>query len=122
MTLDEFANSIVLTNNGPGAFSAVLQLPPDLSVFSGHFPGKPILPGIAYVFLAENTVSRFCGKKLSLVQLKRTKFFQPTTPGITLNMGGQVTEEEEDKRITAQVVFTDGNGQKVCLVKMVLEK
>jgi acyl-coenzyme A synthetase/AMP-(fatty) acid ligase/3-hydroxymyristoyl/3-hydroxydecanoyl-(acyl carrier protein) dehydratase len=63
-----------------------LKLVPELLVFDGHFPGAPILPGVAQVdwaiwFARERFVlpPRF-------VRMDALKFSQPALPGMTLDL------------------------------------
>lgn len=123
MTLDEFAYQIPVEKTGENDFSAKVRFPEELSVFSGHFPGNPILPGVAYLFVAEKLAARVLGEKIVLRQLKRTKFFQPSRPGDPLEIAGRLENDPGDKNILrAQVLFSGEDGRKVCSVKMILEK
>ena len=123
MTLEEFANNIVINKGEGGSFSAALQLPSDLPVFEGHFPGNPVLPGVAYIFIAEKLASRFMETPLKLKQLKKTKFFAPAFPLDKLEITGTVScSTEDDKNVNIQVAFTDEQQKRICLVKMCVER
>ena len=123
MTLEEFTNNIVINRNEGGSFSAVLQLPPDLSAFQGHFPGNPVLPGVAYIYIAEKLASTFTGLPLVLKQLKKTKFFAPSFPLDQLEISGTVSCDPADEtNVNVQVSFTGEQQKRVCLVKMSMEK
>ncbi|PKN69225.1 MAG: hypothetical protein CVU54_10790 [Deltaproteobacteria bacterium HGW-Deltaproteobacteria-12] len=59
-------------------------VPPNSPWFSGHFPGAPILPGIALIHLVWQAISREAGERgeeLRLHTLKRVRFSQPVRPG-----------------------------------------
>ena len=123
MTFEIFANEIEISRTDSNGFSAEVTLPEDLPVFNGHFPGNPILPGVAYVFLAEKLAGRFWGESFCLKQLKKTKFFRPTMPLETLKIQGSISCDPADEtKINAQVTFSDKQMQRVCLVKMIMEK
>ena len=71
----------------------------DSSWFTGHFPGEPILPGIALVYLAEQAIIRDAlakNEQVDLLSLKRVRFTQPVRPGETLaiNIASEKTGEE----------------------------
>lgn len=122
MTIDTLADSIMLHQESDNSFSACLTLPLQLTAFEGHFPGKPILPGVAYVFIAENLVSRFCQKPFKLKQLKRTKFFQPSEPLDVLTIQGNIAlNASNENSLEAQVLFSDARKQRISLVKMTME-
>jgi len=122
-TLEDFAARLDLTENGERDFAATAELPEDLSVFAGHFPGNPILPGVVYIFIAERLIDRFSGERFTLKQLKRSKFYQPSLPGRVMKIDGHLERNAAEPRsVVAGVVFSDGDGRKICSLKMILEK
>jgi 3-hydroxyacyl-[acyl-carrier-protein] dehydratase len=68
---------------------ALAEVPADSPWFSGHFPGEPILPGIALVHIVKQAITQEAlkkGDKLELHALKRVRFTQPVRPGDTLSV------------------------------------
>ncbi len=65
---------------------ADLALAPELAVFDGHFPGQPILPGVAQVDWA----IAFARERFALppvfLRLEALKFSQVATPGMVLEI------------------------------------
>ena len=68
---------------------AVMLIDPEDAVFAGHFPGRPILPGVlmieavgqtAAVMMAAATAQGTIGNAL-LAAVNRFKFFKPVIPG-----------------------------------------
>jgi len=79
---------------------ALANVPADSPWFSGHFPGEPILPGIALIYMAEqaivqNTLAK--GEQVQLHALKRVRFTQPVRPGETLSLS--ISGEEAGEEI-----------------------
>ena len=74
-------------------------VPTDSLWFSGHFPGEPILPGIALIHLVWQAIVRDAGKRSEEIRLdavKRVRFTQPVRPGENLSVlitGGKAGEE-----------------------------
>jgi 3-hydroxyacyl-[acyl-carrier-protein] dehydratase len=74
-------------------------VPTDSPWFSGHFPGEPILPGMALIHLVWQAIVRDAGKRseeIRLDTLKRVRFTQPVRPGENLSVlitGGEPGEE-----------------------------
>lgn len=67
--------------------------------FSGHFPGEPILPGIALVHLVRQAIAQEAQKKGEQLQfhaLRRVRFTQPVRPGeiLSVNITGEDLGEE----------------------------
>lgn len=66
---------------------ARLRIAPDHPAFNGHFPGRPILPGVALLaemielFLRDADAARALGP---LPQLGSVKFLRPCEPGAEL--------------------------------------
>ena len=78
---------------------ALADVPADSPWFSGHFPGQPILPGIALVYMAEQAIIQDAlakGEQIQLHTLKRVRFTQPVRPGETLSLNIVSEEAGED--------------------------
>jgi 3-hydroxymyristoyl/3-hydroxydecanoyl-(acyl carrier protein) dehydratase len=68
---------------------ALAEVPADSPWFSGHFPGEPILPGIALIYMAEQAIIQDAlakGEQVQLHALKRVRFTQLVRPGETLSL------------------------------------
>lgn len=64
-------------------------VPADSLWFSGHFPGEPILPGMALIHLVWQAIVRDAGtrrEEIRLDTLKRVRFTQPVRPGENLSV------------------------------------
>ncbi len=83
----------------PNKIEALAYVPADSPWFVGHFPGEPILPGIALIHMAEQAIIRHIEKRseqVKLSALRRVRFTQPVRPGETLflNISGEEVSEE----------------------------
>lgn len=54
--------------------------------FEGHFPGHPVLPGVALLAEVLAGVERWLGMNLDAVQIKVAKFHAPVVPGSVLTV------------------------------------
>ena len=54
--------------------------------FSGHFPGDPILPGIAQLKMVTDVIGKALEKDLYLAGLTRIKFKKLIRPGVVLDI------------------------------------
>lgn len=64
-------------------------VPADSPWFEGHFPGEPILPGIAIVHTVEQAILKDIQKnneRVMLDELRRIRFVQPVRPGEELKI------------------------------------
>lgn len=83
----------------PNEIEALAYVPTDSPWFVGHFPGEPILPGIALIHMAEQAIMRHTEKRSEQVKLsamRRVRFTQPVKPGenLSLNISGEEMGEE----------------------------
>jgi len=81
------------TNNNH--IEALADVPADSPWFSGHFPGEPILPGIALVHIVRQAIAQETQKKGEQLQfhaLRRVRFTQPVRPGEVLSV--KITGED----------------------------
>ncbi|HEV7507463.1 MAG TPA: hypothetical protein VGS07_21440 [Thermoanaerobaculia bacterium] len=58
-----------------------VAVPAASSWFTGHFPGRPILPGIAYLALAQRALSEILGREAALAAVRSLKLRRPVVPG-----------------------------------------
>ncbi len=58
----------------------LLKFPLDAEYFQGHFPGLPILPGVAQVHFAALFAERYFDIKLKVQQIKKLRFARIIQP------------------------------------------
>jgi 3-hydroxyacyl-[acyl-carrier-protein] dehydratase len=78
---------------------ALACVPADSPWFSGHFPGKPILPGIALIHLVKQAIilkTQKEGKQFKIHMLKRVRFMQPVWPGESLQISIKAEDADEN--------------------------
>lgn len=62
----------------------VWAVPADHPAFAGHFPGRPILPGVVILDRILGFVARIAGRPEAGARIGSAKFFHPVTPGEAL--------------------------------------
>ena len=90
----------------PNEIEALAYVPTDSSWFLGHFPGEPILPGIALIDMAEQAIIQDAaakGEEISFKALKRVRFTQPVRPGESLKVNVTCEEAGEETLFTFKV-------------------
>ena len=68
----------------PDAITGRVAIPDDHPAFDGHFPGRPILPGVAQLDLVLGLLDRALNAPVTLRRVRRMKFSSTVTPGATL--------------------------------------
>ena len=82
------------------------HVPTDSPWFLGHFPGEPILPGIALVNMVQQAIIRDAitkGEEITLGSLRRVRFTQPVRPGESLKLNVTSVEAGEETLFTFKV-------------------
>lgn len=95
---------------------AVMSVNPEDPIFTGHFPGRPILPGVlmieavgqtAAVMMAAATCEGNIGNAL-LAAVNRFKFFKPVLPGQDVRIQTAKLTEVGPMACIEGTVFADG--------------
>lgn len=63
-----------------------LAIAADHPAFAGHFPGRPIVPGVVLLDEALHAIGLATGQDLSACHIANVKFLSPVTPGEPLRL------------------------------------
>ncbi len=66
--------------NIPGSVKAKIHINPQHKIFDGHFPGKPIVPGVCMVQITIELMEKVMIKKLKLKEADSIKFLAVINP------------------------------------------
>ena len=75
-----------ITSEDEGAAEARVTVPEDSPWFDGHFPGMPLLPGIAQLALVEELIARAWERKRKAAQFSRVRFKLKIEPGVPVTV------------------------------------
>jgi 3-hydroxyacyl-[acyl-carrier-protein] dehydratase len=75
-----------LEKSDSGQIVAEIQAPPDSPWFSGHFPGQPILPGIAQLGMVFDAICHFGSQNMKISHISRVRFKQMIRPNDSLRI------------------------------------
>jgi 3-hydroxymyristoyl/3-hydroxydecanoyl-(acyl carrier protein) dehydratase len=70
----------LLPESASGELQATAETHPTSPWYSGHFPGEPILPGIAQIAMVLETIHKARGHDLCITGIKRVRFKQVIQP------------------------------------------
>lgn len=70
-----------LESSTPDQHQITLEIPERLAALEGHFPGRPIVPGIALIHWARQQAERLFGKQDQWRDMRRVRFPAPLLPG-----------------------------------------
>ena len=107
MNVQELITGAKLTGPVPqpdGTTVFEFQFPADATVFAGHFPGRPILPGVFQPEMARAAAQWTLDCSLGIREISKAKFQRPILPGETLRLQLKLTET--DAAIQARASFS----------------
>jgi 3-hydroxyacyl-[acyl-carrier-protein] dehydratase len=70
-------------------------------VFAGHFPGRPIVPGVFQLEIARWTAGLALGHKLSVREISKAKFQRPILPDELVRVDLKCSEQDGSIRVRA---------------------
>ena len=77
---------INIYDSDPEEISLDIQVPPESNWFSGHFPGEPILPGIAQLGMVFDAINRSGRQNFKITGIRRVRFKQIIRPNDPLRL------------------------------------
>ena len=69
-----------VTRSDKNKIEADVTVPPDSPWFSGHFPGDPILPGVAQIGMVKDVIRQARSQDLNVSGVRRVRFKQIIRP------------------------------------------
>ena len=81
-----------------GTFSASLSFNPGHKIFEGHFPGQPVVPGVALIHILKDLCSRIAGTDVKLVKATNIKFLNMIDPrdNVMYSISGAFSQKEDE--------------------------
>ena len=83
-----------------------LVFPESSRFFAGHFPGNPILPGVAQVQVCIELLASSLDRPVHLTNLESVRYRKPVTPGMKCELTVQLPDE--DSRVEFRYDGPDG--------------
>jgi 3-hydroxymyristoyl/3-hydroxydecanoyl-(acyl carrier protein) dehydratase len=80
-TVEQAIKSIHRTGN---TIDAVINIPSSAPIFTGHFPGKPLVPAVYQMALCTTAVAKYYDGKF--IQVRRSRFLAPCVPDVCYNV------------------------------------
>ncbi|HTN47062.1 MAG TPA: hypothetical protein VL098_11995 [Flavipsychrobacter sp.] len=83
------------------SFSATIRFNAAHAIFSGHFPGQPVVPGVCMIQIVKELLEECMERKILLTQAPQVKFLQLITPETAPVLLMSWTQEKSDIVLTA---------------------
>jgi 3-hydroxyacyl-[acyl-carrier-protein] dehydratase len=99
-----------------GNLAATFLFTDDQDVFRGHFPGKPILPGVFQIEMIKFALETATGQVYRLARIDKCKFLKPVLPGQAITVNTSWVENENAIDVKGTVECDGAAAAKVSLV------
>lgn len=74
----------------------------DAPVFDGHFPGRPILPGVFQLEMIRMAAELVLNCALAVREVRKAKFQRPILPGETVRLALKLSEKDDTIQASAR--------------------
>jgi 3-hydroxyacyl-[acyl-carrier-protein] dehydratase len=98
-----------INKESENSVSAIVSMNGSNPVFSGHFPGKPVLPGVCSLFLVRKCMERFLGKELIYKHIDFCKFPGMADPACPEQIFLRILWENVDDRTKIKAEMKHGS-------------
>ena len=85
-----------MNRSAENEISADIRVPSDSPWFDGHFPGKPILPGVAQIGMVFDTIKKAHNQELMVSSVRRVRFKRIIRPDDQLKIIAVPLKQETD--------------------------
>ena len=97
MLIDDFF-SIVRKETDPHTVNATISLRKNHPIFTGHFPGMPVVPGVCMIQIVREVMEAVKNVKLRLVSAENIKFLSVINPNeireVEVSLDFQITDND----------------------------
>jgi 3-hydroxyacyl-[acyl-carrier-protein] dehydratase len=80
--------------NADGSAALTFCFPVSDPTFAGHFPTRPLLPGVFQIEMARIAAEAALNCPLAIAEVTKAKFLRPIIPTETVRLDLKVTEKE----------------------------
>ncbi|MGN6439594.1 MAG: 3-hydroxyacyl-ACP dehydratase [Agriterribacter sp.] len=113
MILNNDFYTIISIEQGDNSIDAMLELNCSHSIFEGHFPGQPVVPGVCMVQIIKEILETVTGSSLQLKTADHIKFLSMVNPKETTGLQAKITYTSSEG--TIHTVATLNKNETVCL-------
>lgn len=93
--------------NGEGKAVFHVAILPDCNVYEGHFPGKPVCPGVCNIQTIKECASLLVGKELRIFSIKQCLLTAIATPTVCPEVDVEVEVKELDGKYSIVATISD---------------
>lgn len=87
--------------NADGSATLAFCFPADDPTFAGHFPARPVLPGVFQLEMARFAAEAVLHCPLALREVTKAKFLRPIIPAETVRVELKLSEKSDTVQVRA---------------------
>ncbi len=110
MLKDIFYSIVSFSYHDKDKATAVIKLNGESDIFTGHFPGNPIVPGVCSIQIIKEMAERIAGRELKLIRGENIKFVGIINPDKTPEVFADIALKYADKEELMVNAVISGNG------------
>lgn len=103
MLKDNFFSIVKFSTINTNKASIEIKLNPDHAIFQGHFPNRPITPGVCILQIAKELFSSVKVNNYIINKIKNVKFINPIDPNVNSNINYDLDWEESSDGLSYQI-------------------
>lgn len=113
---------IVSIETAGGKTVAAVRLHPECEIYAGHFPGRPITPGVCLVTIAKEIVEELKSAHLHICEAKDIKFLSLVTPDLTPEIRYELSEGEKNADCEKWSVCVFASDNLCCKMSVIFQR
>jgi 3-hydroxyacyl-[acyl-carrier-protein] dehydratase len=121
MLLDQFYKYSI-SQHADNEISATIELNKTHSVFEGHFPDTPIVPGVIQVLMVKEILADCLDKELTLSSAKSIKFLSMINPNEIPKFQAKISYSENENNYKVKALLFEGDKNILKLIGNYIEK
>lgn len=98
-----------ISKSGTGKIKAIISINAEHRLYSGHFPGKPVTPGIALIEIVRIILSDLLNIDLMLTEAKDIKFLASVVPPDMQGLNLEITYKQLHEGISVRCELSGNN-------------
>ncbi len=101
MMLEGLFYRIINSEVREGHLNVQVRIKRDHALYAGHFPGRPVTPGVVQIQMVREILEGYLGRELRITQLRQCKFLKVIDPDVNQDLEFSL-RISEDETITVQ--------------------
>ena len=91
-------------------FISTIKLNPNHIVYTGHFPGHPVTPGVIQMQIVHELVEQHFNRKLKLKNMPQCKFLKILNPNETTQIDIHIEYEQKEEIVNIKAFGKNESG------------